>query len=337
MTASVTAQPTVKGWLPIDLDFAALPPKVNWLYFGAEPLAEPFFCQTVERLRSTNPDIQHATTDLMAIRELAHRMPSAPPAGLIFHVSRCGSTLLSNAMRLAERTTVVSEAQPFSAIFPLGGSSGPPLAALLSVGDRKMLLDALASLFQSYAGHGANRLVIKFPSWNILFLELVHLIWPTTPCLIVIRDPVDVMVSNLLKPGGWLGMKQSVYARHLSGATADASDAGMGVEEYCARTLGQFYTSAARGLARNCRVVNYDDLSVDLARGVAGFFGLEFGRANAESLHTVFQIYSKDPTMARRHEDDRSRKREEANRLDIEALERWTSEPYNLLKRLSWR
>ena len=103
-----------------------------------------------------------------------------------------------------------------------------------------MLLDALASLFQSYAGHGANRLVIKFPSWNILFLELVHLIWPTTPCLIVIRDPVHVMVSNLLKPGGWVRMKQSVYARHLSGATAGASDAGMGVEEFARGRLDNF-------------------------------------------------------------------------------------------------
>ena len=61
---------------------------------------------------------QQQRTSIEALSELP---PGVPIAGFIFHMSRCGSTLLSQALAAFESNIVVSEAAPLRSILPAAG------------------------------------------------------------------------------------------------------------------------------------------------------------------------------------------------------------------------
>src|SRR5580658_7118041 len=92
-------QGTRHGWLPVAIGGRYL--TVRWLQFGNKALSEPFFEWSVAALRDGLPDAAEFET---SIAELAKGDAAPPvlPAGIIVHVTRCGSTLVLNALRAAE-------------------------------------------------------------------------------------------------------------------------------------------------------------------------------------------------------------------------------------------
>src|SRR5580693_6151087 len=98
-----------QGWLPDSFMGDGFPPMIRWVKVGSTRLTEPFYWQTVERACRECGPVQTLETDLQAIIDIGETLPSIVPAGLIFHVTRCGSTLVANAMRIANRTVVVCE------------------------------------------------------------------------------------------------------------------------------------------------------------------------------------------------------------------------------------
>ena len=105
------------GWVPIQIKWQQPRALVEWCYAGARPLTEPFFDQTIQTLMQQpfNLLFRHQTS----IETLAERYeikPGLKPTGFIFHMSRCGSTLVSQMLAALPRTIVVSEASPVDAI-----------------------------------------------------------------------------------------------------------------------------------------------------------------------------------------------------------------------------
>jgi len=96
------------GWAPVK--FYDQHRRVAWMRFGEAGLREPFFEQSVRRLRTQRiVDIRHTDSDVLLDAE-----ETVPPSGFIFHISRCGSTLLTNALREYPQNIVISEAHPIS-------------------------------------------------------------------------------------------------------------------------------------------------------------------------------------------------------------------------------
>src|SRR5580698_5790108 len=83
------------GWLPVDIRgrYAT----VRWMRTHRGMLADAFFDAAVSRLRSGSPPASEHETDIEILigREPQHQ--EKVPAGLVIHMSRCGSTLLMNA------------------------------------------------------------------------------------------------------------------------------------------------------------------------------------------------------------------------------------------------
>jgi len=103
------------------------------------------------------------------------------PQGLIFHMSRCGSTLLVRMLAADPANTAINE------------DPGVDRAALS--GDPAALRAAAAAL----AGDGP--LYLKLDCWAARELPLYRAAFPDTPWIFVYRDPVEVMVSHARRPG----------------------------------------------------------------------------------------------------------------------------------------
>jgi hypothetical protein len=322
----------------LDLQPAVVPEAlVHWMEFGSTPLAEPFFSGTVDKLRQAIPPAREMATDIETLLRVSARLPAVRPSGFIFHLSHCGSTLVANAMKTSDQAVVVSESRPVSHLLRRRSQTVNPYLCDRWDGIRRASLNALFSLFAHYRTGEPEALVIKLVSLDLLSIQLMRSYWPDVPCVIVIRDPVEVMVTNL-KGRGWMSLKERPeYATELFGWTnLPRAAAAMIDEEFCARVLGSFCASALQVLPSGgdarCMVVDYMDLSPDRMREIAAFFGLQL-REQGKAVDEVFQSYAKDPEKKVRFRDDRDLKQRLATVLIRSAANQWAMESYTELRK----
>ena len=100
------------------LDFSGSAPAVYWADLSAERFAEPFFDQTVNRWVAGLDARPLVRTGLEALAALDGE-PSLEPAGMIFHLSRCGSTLVSRLLGTLPGVVVLAEPAPLNTLLGL--------------------------------------------------------------------------------------------------------------------------------------------------------------------------------------------------------------------------
>ena len=165
--------------------------------------------ETVARIPASET-VLHVTRD-----ELGSAAPDTAPVGIIFHVARCGSTLISQSLKHLDNLVVYAEPQPVNEILV------PPHRW-----PRADLVAALRTLGDAFARHAGRPYVLKLSSWNTLFCDIVTEAFPETNWVLSLRDPVEVGVSLLRQPPGWL-------QRHDGGVARPDRDRGAGG---CARS-----------------------------------------------------------------------------------------------------
>ena len=119
---------------------------------------------------------------------LAKLPPSSPPpAGFVFHESRCGSTLVANLLTVASPShRVYSESAPVStALSSLQCSTNSPACT-------KLIHDVIALMSAS-----TDKTFFKFQSALTFKMDRIIAAWPDTPWIFVLREPVAVLMSHL--------------------------------------------------------------------------------------------------------------------------------------------
>ncbi len=266
---------TQGDWLPAR---AALHP--TGLYLSLREivpaeLQDAFMQETVARIPSRETIVQIARNDV------GKGAADSGPVGLIFHVARCGSTLISQLLKQHGEVVVYAEPLPVNEIL-LPPHKWP----------RAELVAALRSLGVAFARHAQKPYVLKFTSWNTLFCDILTEAFPESPWILSIRDPVEVGVSLLGQPPGWVW--ESAKPAAPFSALVDPEGASNSREEYVARLFGAFCQAAARLDARRGRLVPYESLPPAVWERVAPHFSLsidsrernrmtEAARANSKS------------------------------------------------------
>jgi hypothetical protein len=271
-------------WTPIRFDLSAPTPTVDWADLSAERFAEPFFDQTVARW-STGPRAQPLVrTGLEALVALDGE-PSLDPSGMIFHFSRCGSTLVSRLLSTVAGVVVVAEPSPLNALLGLDPArvDGATLVRVV-----RLLVRALGR-----RRHGdEQQLVLKCTSWNIRRQEILTAAFPDTPWVWVQRDPAQVVASLLDAPPGWLGHRVPPVQTALRFGIDPAAVPTMTRAEFTARALGAMLFSASAGPARRL-CIDHADLPAAVWQQVAPHFGIEIDVATIERMTEQSRYYSK--------------------------------------------
>ena len=243
------------GWLPaevLDLDGRS---KVRWRWFSRRRLAAPFYAD----------DLMEAgyrpLNRLVGLRTPLPRPDDRPPRapdGLVFHMSRCGSTLAAQMLAASPANVVISEAPPIDAVLRVEIDDDAKVAALRAM---------VAALGQARAGE--TRLFLKLDCWHVRDLPLFRRAFPDTPWIFVYRAPVEVLVSHLRRRGVQM-IPELVPSARLGLATPQTPDA-----DYCAQVLAALCEAAARHYpAGGGRLVNYTDLPGALFTQVLPHFGV---------------------------------------------------------------
>ncbi|WP_436358057.1 sulfotransferase [Brevundimonas sp. CEF1] len=270
-------------WLPARLFWGEeAEAQVTWLHGEDEQFSESFLQDTfnVWMRRPINAAFAPVTS-LERLRARAASLPGIAPTGFIFHVSRCGSTLLSRLLAQAPDTLVLSEPPPFDAIVRANHRARRMTEAL-----QIDTLRAMASALGQPRTPGQNRLFIKLDAWHALQAPLLRAAFPDTPWVFLYRNPIEVMVSQLRQRG--MHTVPGVLPPALIGG---ADPSAVSPEDYCAKVLGAIF---AAGLAMHTPgrslLINYSDLP-NAINPIARHFGLDpndpdFQTALARELKT---------------------------------------------------
>lgn len=327
---------TVQGprrWIPIRLqvDPENLRGAVRWVDFGSHAPVEPFFEQTIAALfAQKSPALRHSGFEALLSR--ARDLGPVPPAGLIFHISRCGSTLVANALRTSENATVIAEPQPFGALFRPDKWSRCSGAEDSWRSLRRSLALALSSIYAVSHSGTSQRLILKFGASAILAAQSIREIWPTTPSIVMVREPVEVYASNMRTPAQWMRHRSAPELLAQMLGSADPADTTMEPEEYCARVIGRYCESAAAIIDNSCRVVDYQDLNERSLNHIAAFFRLTLPSQNSGIVSRELTRYSKSVGSERSFQSDIRQKRDAVSPERRFMIDHWAAASYRRLR-----
>ncbi len=268
------------AWTPVRVYASGAEPLVEWALVG-EPFSDPFFEQTADRA------MRHPFNELFARRtpmselEAAHASePGLAPSGFVFHLSRCGSTLVAQMLASLRTAVVISEAQPVDALLRLRRH-------MTDLGQEERLAGWLRALVSALGRPhaGERHLFVKLHAWHVLELPFIVRAFPGVPWAFVFREPRAVLRSQAKNAGAELmaGALDPAYLG-LDAASAHALPPG----EYGARVLAAFCESALgnAGLGR-ARFVDYAALPGVVPAELLEFLGVPASDADAERMLDV--------------------------------------------------
>ena len=157
---------------------------------------------------------------------------------ILFHVSRCGSTLVSRMFGALPDHLVVSEAPVLDDIL-----RGARADTRVSDADRARWLRHAVAAFVASQAEPSGRVVVKLDAWHLFALPLVRQAFPDVPLVFVHRDPLEVLVSLMGQPS--LTIVRDTVTPEEIGIPRETRDA-LSREAHAAAVLGALYREAAR-------------------------------------------------------------------------------------------
>jgi hypothetical protein len=259
---------------------AALHPSGLYLMQRAIPrgeLTDPFLVETTSRLPGPDSFLH------VEPQQLGRLAPAEAPAGLIFHLSRCGSTLLTQMLRRHPGVTVYSEPQAINEIL------FPP-----HPWPRAQLVAALRSTAAALSRHANGPYVIKFTSWTTLYCDLLAEAFPHSPWAFSWRDPLEVAVSLTQSLPGWFRDEQGKRLARI----VDPENAATSPDGYAARAIGAMAAAALSLNPASGRLIAYEHLPGAVWDDLGPHFGLNLDHDIRARMADAATLNAKKPATA---------------------------------------
>jgi hypothetical protein len=232
----LTPAPDLEGWTPIRVGWRDGKAVVDWCFTAGVDFTDPFFDETVLRcLRHPFRLLFRHETSMDDVGRRVAEHPGLPPAGFVFHMSRCGSTLVAQMLAAVAAHRVLSEPAPVDSVLR-AGEVDPGLTDSERAAWLRWIVGALGR-----GGPGQTGVFVKFDAWSVLELSLVRQAFPEVPWLFLFRDPVEVLTSQARHYGAHV--LPGVLPAAAFGMTA-AEAAAMPLTDYAARVLGRICEAA---------------------------------------------------------------------------------------------
>jgi hypothetical protein len=275
------------GWLPVRIAWREGGPRVEWTLMGTQRLLDPFFVQTVQR-QMAKPFYQffRRETSMEEMVAWTDANPGAPLRGMIFHMSRCGSTLIGQQLAALEMNIVASEPEPLDELLQIEHRL-PDLPRATPVRWLRALVAAMGQ-----PRNGEQAFYLKADCWHIHCLDLLRDAFPETPWIFLYRDPIEVMVSQMRMPAAWT-VPSLLHPSMLRMNWTDWDPAELDV--YRARALAKVCSAGLRGAqkAAGGLLVNYRELPEAMYGRLLNHFGLR--EEDVPAMRKVAQQDAKSP------------------------------------------
>lgn len=188
----------LKNWIPYQIKHQDNNWIINWLDLADRDIVEPFFDETISICRSRMLErskfASQSSTDFLI--EAAADTDSVMPTAFIFHVSRCGSTLLSQALTTHYNNIVIAEAPLFDEILRAQEQD-----SAIGLEEIEQIFKAAVTMMGQQRHRQKKQYYIKFDSWHLHFYTQLRKWFPNTPFYFLSRVPHEVIASHTKRRG----------------------------------------------------------------------------------------------------------------------------------------
>ena len=208
----------------------------QWLYTGGKKFTEPFFDDTIrvcKRLPENSRAFKSSST-LEMLPYLADGFEPLEPTAFIFHVSRCGSTLLAQLLGINPAHVVLSEVPFLDEILRLPYKAGNNN----NQENINRYFRAALQLYTQKSDERVSRLFVKSDSWHLFFYEEIRELFPDTPFIFLYRSPAEIIRSQKKQRG--LQSIPGMIERELFGFKEE--DITFDLDVYMARVLEKYFS-----------------------------------------------------------------------------------------------
>lgn len=307
--------------------------QVVWLDVGDNQFSEWKFRYSIENLIAQQGTGTCFSTDVQLLSTGDAALSSnLRPAGFIFHMSKCGSTLMSKALTQPHNHLVISEGTPLHENLWQYLTNNWRNPVDLIDHNLRLVHNLILTM-------GRRRLpdhehyFIRFRSWNIAFVEVIQRAFPDTPCLFMYRDPNEVLASILSKPTTSLPrLKESGAAAFITGIPATQLH-DMDDLHYFTSFYRRYLHSSLTQIQGNTHYLNYRQLTKhNLAKILDRTFGYTATETNLSMMQAQFDTYSKDDSGTTRFTSDNREKQKLATPVIREAVGQHLMDGYRALE-----
>jgi gluconate kinase len=183
--------PPMNNWIPYRLEHIEQDWLVHWLYLGDKRMDDSFFDDTIRYCRSMQKRVSRFGSCSSTALLMANEITALKPQAFVFHVSRCGSTLLSQAFAQSEACISIAEAPLLDEI--LRSTEQDP--NINKAQREEWFKAALSWMGQKRTGQESTY-IVKLDSWHIHFYALLREWFPETPFFFLTRCPGEILASH---------------------------------------------------------------------------------------------------------------------------------------------
>lgn len=265
----------------------------RWLDAQDKRFEEPFFADTINICQgfAANSKYKRCISSPEMLPVWAAEMNTVAPTAFIFHVSRCGSTLLSQLLSLDPRHIVLSEVPFFDELLRMHFKSP---ATSISEADR--WLKAAISVYGQQRAGDEQHLFIKADCWHIFFYERLRKLYPDTPFILLYRSPGEVLRSQQ-KLRGMQAVPGLVEPAIMGLELNEDHPALINLDLYFAMVLEKimeaFYEVVQKD--KNCLLVNYQEGMIPITQKILDYAGIQWENGMMEQMQERTRYHGKYP------------------------------------------
>ncbi len=281
-------QLALKDWIPYKFVTVNDAECCRWLYLGDTPFTAPFFDETISHCRSLPENSQLISTlsSPALLPDWAVQIESVAPTAIIFHISRCGSTLVSQLLALQASSIVLSEVPFFDELLRRGKKEDN--------NDTLTILKAAVGLYGAKRNGQERNLFIKADSWHIHFYKELRQLYPAVPFILLYRKPDEVLRSQQKNRG--MQAVPGVLEPEIFGFNREAI-VQMSLDEYMAQVIETYLLAFTEILATDQLAipVNYNQGALEIVRIIAAATSLEINGNEMEAMQQRAGFHAKFP------------------------------------------
>lgn len=296
-----------RGYIPVNVEPQDDDHHLIWLNVGDYQFTESKFRYSIQRLTAEQQPHERFATDIRLLASNEFLTDTLYPSGFIFHMSRCGSTLLAKAMARVPEHIVIDEGTPLNDGLWHYFTNGWRTPVIASDENLTLFRNIVLALGRRRTPEQQTYFV-KMRSWNVLFVEFIMRAFPDVPCLFVYREPAEVIVSALMRPVWILDFKGMPQGGYLTGTTPEVT-ATMSTLEYLTLFYERYLQAALAVDSARLQFLNYEQIKVEnLTTIIQQSFNYVITPTMLEQMQVQFTYYSKDDSDTLRFSSDTKEK-----------------------------
>ena len=301
-----------KEWLPYKIN--ADKKQIQWLYLNNKRFTEPFFENTLAQCKVHPFNSAKNTSSIAEMITASETIETVAPTAFIFHVSRCGSTLLSQLLGIDEQNIVVAEPPFIDTILkecPIEAIDAALKAAIKFLGTKRL--------------GSEKEFFIKLDSWHLFNYATFRRLYPETPFILMYRKPHAVFHSHQ-KQCGMQAIPGMIEPQLLGLKPTDLEGINQG--KYLGIVLENYYKTMFEfsKTDSNTHLIDYDWGTEKMLNCVSKACNLTFNEGILDRMRERSQFHAKHP-----HQVFDEKLHTENDNPDIYEAQKW----YDKLEKLA--